>query len=170
MVAQKMVHSVLQLKSVVGVSFYIFTGVSEPEFQAWFTWAPYRYPFRLGKPSKTQKTYRLAQIIVHSVLQLKSVEGFHFTLSAVLRNQNFEPETTSHFTDTLSESKMAQQRKTFHFVFCNTSKKIVGSAQQTAVTCSPLGPKQCFSWSWDWIRRLLGWELTNPFWGNVSCK
>ena len=121
----------------------------------------------MGKPSKTQKTYRVAQKMVHSVLQLKSVVGVPFYFSRVLRNQNFEPETTSHFTDTLSESKMAQQRKTFHFVFCNTSKKIVGSAQQTAVTCSPLGPKPCFSWSWDWIRRLLGWELTNPFWGNV---
>ena len=80
--------------------------------------------------------------MVHSVLQLKSVVGVPFYFSGVLRNQNFEPETTSHFTDTLSESKMAKQRKMFHFVFFNTSKKIVGSAQQTAVTCSPLGPKQ----------------------------
>ena len=76
----------------------------------------------------------------HSVLQLKSVVGVPFYFVRCVTEP--DPKTTSHFTDTLSESKMAQQRKTFHFVFCNTSKKIVDSAQQTA--CSPLGPKQFF--------------------------
>ena len=54
----------------------------------------------------------------------------------MFRNQNFEPDPTSHFTDTLSESEMAQKRARtqFLFVLFYISKKIVSSARQTAVT------------------------------------
>ena len=51
---KKASHSVLWLKSVVEVWFYFFTGVSEQGFRARYTWAPYRYPFRIRKASKTQ--------------------------------------------------------------------------------------------------------------------
>ena len=38
---KKTIHSVLYLRSVVEVQFYFFTGVSELEFRARFTWSPY---------------------------------------------------------------------------------------------------------------------------------
>ena len=49
---KKTIHSVLYLRSVVEVQFYFFTGVSEPEFRARFTWSPYWCPFRIRKASK----------------------------------------------------------------------------------------------------------------------
>ena len=55
----------------------------------------------------------------------------------MLQNQNYEPDSTSHFPSTLSESDMgmAQKCKNTHTLgFFNTSKKIVSSAPQTVVT------------------------------------
>ena len=44
--------------------------------------------------------------------------GSNFTFSRVVLNQNFKPDPTSHFADTLSESEMAQ---IFKVLFDNES-------------------------------------------------
>ena len=49
---KKMIHSVLQLRSFVGVQSYFFRGVSESEFRARRNKPLYRYPLRILNGSK----------------------------------------------------------------------------------------------------------------------
>ena len=62
---KKMSHSVLQLKSVVGVQSYFFRGVSESEFRARSNQPLYRYPFRILNGSKSRARTQFFRLFEH---------------------------------------------------------------------------------------------------------
>ena len=54
---KKMVHSEFSLKSILGVGFCFFRGVSESEFCTWTIWLLQSYPLNVWNVFKTQKMH-----------------------------------------------------------------------------------------------------------------